>query len=234
MKEEKQVLIGVVRCKKDLDIILKEHWYRVPLGRCPVQKFAYLAFYDTSRLGKEGKAIQYYAKVKGVSEVRRVELLPSELEHPRAEEIYRVYQLGRIQRTLQRIENRSRRRISFGFATLQKLLSSEEISQLFDIPPLEDIMAKELERRKIMAYREYPLRLGRMHRYRLDFALIGAQKIAVECDNEKWHSRAAQRRKDRIRDNILRKKGWTVLRFGSQEVLKSVSACVDKIEEILE
>jgi len=229
------VLIGVVRRKKDLMIILKEHYYRIPLRRCPVQRFGYLAFYEVSLLGEEGKAINYYARLKTESKARRIELLPDEPEHPRAEEIYRVHHLGRIQRTPKRIENRSRRRISFGFTTRERLLHSEEISQLFDIPPLEDIMAKELKRRKIQAYREYPLRLAKRHRYRLDFAIIGEKsKIAVECDNEKWHGRPSQKQKDRIRDRGLKRMGWAVLRFKGKEILKNVSGCVDQIEKVLE
>ena len=62
------MLIGVVRRKKDLEIILKKHLYRIPLKHCPVQKFDYIAFYGTSLLGKEGKAINYYARVKRVSD----------------------------------------------------------------------------------------------------------------------------------------------------------------------
>jgi len=228
------VLIGVVRRKKDLGIILKKHYYRIPLRHCPIQKFDYIAFYETSRLGEEGKAINYYARLKTKSEAKRVELLPDEPEHPRAEETYRVYHLGKIQRTQKRIENRSRRRISFGFTTWEKLLHSEEISQLFDIPPLEDIMTKELKRRKINVYREYPLRLGR-NRYRLDFAIISQQnKIDVECDNEKWHLQPSQRQKDRIRDNALKRMGWIVLRFKGQKILKDVAGCVDRIEKALE
>ncbi|HCG76638.1 TPA: hypothetical protein DEW49_01850, partial [bacterium] len=231
---KERVLIGVVRRKKDLRIILKEHYYRIPLRRCPVQRFGYLAFYEVSRLGEEGKSINYYARLKTKSEVRRIELLPDEPEHPRAEEIYHVYHLGRIQRTPKRIENRSRRRVSFGFTTREKLLHSEEISQLFDIPPLEDIMAKELKRQKIQAYREYPLRLAKTYRYRLDFAIIYQKsKIAVECDNEKWHGRPSQKQKDRIRDNTLRRMGWTVLRFKGKEILKNVSGCVDRVEKAL-
>jgi len=234
MKPErnKQVLIGVVRRKKDLNLILKKQWYRIPLRRCPVQEFSYIAFYETSRLGKEGKAINYYAHLKTKSETKRIKLLPDEPEHPRAEEIYRVYYLRKIYRTPKRIENRSRRRISFGFTTKEKLLHSAEISQLFAIPLLEDIMAKELEKRKIKAYREYPLKLDEKHRYRLDFAILTKQnKIAVECDNEKWHSQAAQRRKDKIRDGALRKAGWQVLRFKDQEILQNISACGNRIEE---
>ncbi|MCK4244202.1 MAG: DUF559 domain-containing protein [Candidatus Omnitrophica bacterium] len=224
----------MVRRKKDLRIILKKHCYRIPLKRCPVQRFAYLAFYEVSRLGEEGKAINYYARLKTESEAKRIELLPDEPEHPRAEEIYRVYHLGKIQRTSKRIKNHSRRRISFGFTTREKLLHSEEISQLFNIPPLEDIMAKELKRRKIKVYREYPLRLAKIRRYRLDFAIIDQKsKIAVECDNEKWHLRPSQKQKDRIRDSTLKRMGWIVLRFRGKEILKNVSGCVDRIEKAL-
>lgn len=54
-------------------------------------------------------------------------------------------------------------------------------------------------------------------RYRLDFAFFCQEgKIDVECDNQKWHDRPAQKARDKERNHYLKDHGWTVLRFFRQ------------------
>lgn len=117
--------------------------------------------------------------------------------------------------------------MNFGFTTLTKLFKSREISELFDIKPLEVIMEKLLKRNKIKAINEYSLMEDRHCRYRLDFAVFcGKGKIDVECDNEKWHRLPSQRIKDRRRDLYLRRHGWTVLRFEGKKIMNNPSYCI--------
>ena len=136
--------------------------------------------------------------------------------------------MGPPKKTHRRIENRSRRRISFGFTTLKKLLKATEISHLFGISPIEEIMRKALRRKRIPASHEYCVMHRRRCRYRLDFAIFCQKgKIAVECDSEKWHLQRAQRIKDKRRDRWLKNYGWTVLRFPGDDIREDLEGCVE-------
>ena len=52
-KSEKLVLVEVVNRKKDLEIALKEHWYRIPLKHLPKRKAKYLALHQTPERSEE-------------------------------------------------------------------------------------------------------------------------------------------------------------------------------------
>ena len=210
-RTEKLVLVGVVNRGKDLKILLEKRWYRIPLRHAPSKRPDFIAFYQTRAFGRKGGAVQYYAPVRKFSVTTRKRLLPDEKNHPRAGDGYYRADLGRVRKTPRRIENRSRRRISFGFTTLGKLLKAAEISRLFDISPIEEIMRRALIRKQIPASHEYCVIYRKRCRYRLDFAIFCRKgKIAVECDSEKWHLQKKQRAKDRARDRWLKKRGWTI------------------------
>lgn len=229
----KVVLVGVVNRKKDLKIILNEKWYRIPVKYAPKKKAKFLAIYQTKIFGEEGKAINYYADIKSWSIFPRKELLPDEKEHPKAEQLYYKIQLGPIKKLPKRIKNTSRRRISFGFTTIEKLLKSKEVSQLFDIPPIELIMGKILKKNNIKAIKEYLFAKNRK-RYFLDFAIFCKKgKIDLECDNEKWHSLSIQRKKDKERDVYLKKCGWIVLRFPGKEIITNPANCVKTLKKTI-
>lgn len=98
-------------------------------------------------------------------------------------------------------------------------------------------------------------------RYRLNYTNIPGKpdiafpgrKIAVFCDSEFWHGYrwAENQRKilsnrdywipkiernisrDREINRLLRKQGWTVLRFWGREILMNPSKCADRVEKTL-
>ena len=229
------VLVGVVNRQKDLEIAKKRHWYRIPLRHAPKRVPGYLAFYQTLAFVKDGKAIRYYAPVRSYSVVKRFKLLPDEKEHPRAREYYYKFRLSKLRRTRRVIHNDSRRRISFGFTSLAKLRKSERICQLFDIVPLEDIVRQALQERGIKAVHEHCVMERRHCRYRLDFVIFCKRgKIALECDNEKWHSTPQRRLMDRERDRYLRRHRWIVLRLSGREIQSDLDGCLQKIEKAID
>lgn len=229
------VLVGVVNRPKDLKIILNRHWYRIPMKYTPKRRPGYLAFYQTHVFGKEGKAIRYYAPVKSCSIARRLKLLPEEKDHPRAGEYYHKFNLGKVKQPDHIIRNNSRRRISFGFTTLTKLQQSEQICQLFDIIPLEDIMRQTLKKKGIEAVQEYCLMENGRCRYRLDFAIFCRHgKIALECDNEKWHSTPARRLTDSQRDRYLASRGWVVIRLPGKQIQRDIGPGLKGIEKTID
>lgn len=232
MKEKNRVLIGVVNRKKDLDIALTRQWYRIPADRAPVQSASYLALYQTSVFGTQGKRINYYAKIRRYENVRRKALLPEEKGHPRYNRTYVKLTLGPLHRLGRPILNRGRIRITFGFTSISRLKRSDDIHQLFGIRPVELIMDNILERNGIPAFREYCVMERKRCRYRLDFALFCEKgRIDIECDNEKSHSAPSQVKKDRKRDRYLRKRGWTVLRFPGTRVVHEPEECIETVRK---
>jgi very-short-patch-repair endonuclease len=69
-------------------------------------------------------------------------------------------------------------------------------------------------------------------RYDLDLALP-ARKVAIEADGRYWHSTAQQRERDARRDAMLRAAGWTVLRFGENEINADAAACAASVARVL-
>lgn len=69
---------------------------------------------------------------------------------------------------------------------------------------------------------QYPMRYG--HIIDIAFPKI---KLAIEADGEPWHSPE----KDAVKNYVLKKHGWTVLRFKGNDILTDIAACIAKIKE---
>ncbi len=227
----KTVLAGILKNRKDLALLLKKHWYRIPLEYAPTRKFQYLAFYQPILFGKQGKVIRYYGKVLGYKIVLRREILPDEPKHPRATEKYLRFRIGKIKSLARPIRNTSPRRMSFGFFDLKTLLVSKNILELYKVAPTEEIIGKALKKAGISVKSQYRISV-RGKRYRLDFAVFCRKgKIAVECDNRKAHSGKRRLAKDRIKDAFLRRNGWKVIRLSEKDILSDLDKCISRIKK---
>jgi very-short-patch-repair endonuclease len=234
MLEHKKVLVAIINNRRDLKIAQEKHWYRIPVKSAPKRwKSDYLAFYQTKVFGKEKWAINYYAEIKGFEKLKRIELLPGEKNHPRALEDYYKIEISELKSLPKPIISRRWRRITFICTSLSRLKKAEEINDLFMESPLEEKVWYELKRKKIEAERQYLIGEGKV-RYYLDFAIFCQKgKIDVECNGDFWHSQKRQIFKDNQRDNFLTSQGWSVLRFGSKEINKSLQACLELIKKIV-
>jgi len=63
----------------------------------------------------------------------------------------------------------------------------------------------------------------------LDYAIVD-EKIAIECDGEYWHK---DKEKERLRDEFLEVRGWTVLHFTGSRIRTDVSGCLDEVQRLL-
>jgi hypothetical protein len=241
--KDKIVLVGVVKGKRDLNILLKENWYRIPVRYAPKRRFDYLAFYQpTSFFGRRGKRIQYYAPVLDYKVIKRSDLLPEELEHPRAKDYYLKIQVGKAKKLARPIRNIIPRRISFGFTTLSHLLKSKDILQLYNVTPTEPMVEDGLKEAKIRTIPQYYVKpphqifgsggKGKRKRFFLDFAIFCQKgKVAIECDNKKVHSLPSQKKKDKIKNAFLRKYGWTVIRLPEDDIVSDLPGCIKRIKK---
>jgi very-short-patch-repair endonuclease len=57
--------------------------------------------------------------------------------------------------------------------------------------------------------------------------------VAIECDGAAYHSSAAQKARDRRRQNELESLGWTVLRFSGSVINSDIDLCEPLIRQVL-
>ncbi len=230
-KADKTVLVGVIKDKRDLRTLLTKRWYRIPVSHAPRRKFKYLAFYQPAGFTRQGKRIFYYARVLKQRMARRKDWLPDEPEHSRANDCYFLFRTGKVRKLSRPIRNVAPRRVSFGFTTLERLLKSKNILELYNVVPTEQIMVSALRRAGLETSAQHYVSDGKK-RYYVDFALFcrnGA--IAIECDNKKAHSGARQKNRDKLKNRALRRLGWTVIRLPEKAVILDVKDCIRKIRK---
>jgi len=232
-----EVLIAIVNNLEDMRLAREAGWYRIPVvsahkwlgDRWPPR---WLAFYQTKVFGLEAHAVNYYAVVRDIRNVSRMDLFPdTPRNHPKANRHYYQLLLGDLQTLPRPIISRRLRRIVFILTTFAKFEAAVEINDLWDESPLEDRLWAILKRAQIRAERQYPVVIeGRT--YFLDFAIFCNQgKIDVETDGDTWHIGPESALVDRQRDNDLASRGWRVLRFNTTEIReRPVDYCVSKIE----
>ncbi|WP_119072556.1 hypothetical protein [Aggregatilinea lenta] len=132
MYPEDRVLVGVIKRKRDLDLLQQQHWYRVPQGRAPKGIYAeYVAFFLSRAFKDLNGGIHYYARRTGVELARRRDLLPDEASHPRADAVYYKLQLAEIRRKDPPVLNEKSRAISFVYTTWDRFSAARVIDDLY-------------------------------------------------------------------------------------------------------
>lgn len=231
LRQKKIVLVCVLKSKRDLRILLKENWYRIPVAFLPRRKFAYLAFYQPAEFGRFGKRIQYYARALSSRTVKRIELLPKERSHPCAHDDYLKIELAWVKRLAHPIKNIIPRRVSFGFTSLKSLLKAGDILELYGVAPTEQIVERGLHRLGIKTEKELTISKDGK-RYRLDLAVFCRNgRIAIECDNRKAHS-GAQLEKDKLKDKFLKRNGWQLVRLTESDITERLDYCLGQVEKV--
>jgi very-short-patch-repair endonuclease len=235
-----EVLVAIVNNPEDMRLAREAGWYRIPVASARkwlVDRWRphRLAFYQTKVFDSEAYAINYYAVVRSIRTVSRMDLFPdTPRDHPKANRRYYQLLLGELRSLPQPIISRRLRRIVFIPTTFEKFNSAVEINDLWDESPLEDRLWAIFERAQIRAERQYPVEIGD-HIYFLDFAIFCNQgKINVETDGDTWHIGTEPALVDRQRDNNLASRGWRVLRFNTTEIHEHpVAYCVSKVMDTI-
>ena len=157
MYPEDRVLVAFVPSLKDFELVRSQRWYRIPKRHVPKGLFAeYLAFYFGRQFGPEKWAIYYYARNLGHELVTRADLLPDQLNHPRADELYYKVQLGPLISRNHPIVSLRWRRITFIHTTWDRFMDAREINDLFvEGGQYVDRLYATLKERGIHAERNY-------------------------------------------------------------------------------
>lgn len=232
------VLVSVLKSPSDLRILLEEKWYRIPRAFLPKRKFTHVALYQPqTAFGRRGKCIRYYARVTKKEVKKRIDLLPNERAHPRAQDEYLKCSFRTVKELAKPIRNIIPRRVSFGFTTLNTLRSARDILQLYGVPPTEQLVLQRLKQLNIPFTSQYRVNatshfsLSSLSHYRLDLAVFCRRgNIAVECDNRKAHASKTQRQKDRQKDSALCRLGWRVIRLTEADIVERLDGCISQIQ----
>jgi hypothetical protein len=141
-----RVLVAVVNNARDFEIAQREGWYRIPVKRAPSQVGAdYLAFYLTGRFDPELRhRVTYYAPIRAYRLARRVDLLPHEADHPRAQDRYFKIEIGPLRKLETPVISDKMRRITFISTSLEQLLRAREIRELWHKPSYRETLWQAL------------------------------------------------------------------------------------------
>lgn len=236
MKRDNEIaLVAIVPRKKDWKILGEKHWYRIPVKSAPdiATQLKYLAFYQPKIFGDEKWSVNYYAEVKELEIVKRIDLLPDEPKHIRAIKDYYKFTIEELKKLPHFIPSKKWRRIVFIPTTLGKLMRAKEINDLYHTSPIEEKLYKTMKLYEVTPERQLFVKEGKT-RYCLDFGIFCKEgKIDIECDGEVYHSSKDSQKKDRMRNNELASSGWLVLRFTGTEINRDAKACVKQIKKAI-
>lgn len=170
MYSEDRVLVAIMNNRRDFEQTRDWGWYRIPVKHAPSSTVEtdYLAFYFTKAFGDERWAIHWYAPVRGHELVKRRDLLPDELDHPRADQLYYKLQLGPLERLEPPIISLRWRRITFIETTWDRFQVAQEINDLYVSGA--DGLFVTLKEEGMQPEREYPLKEAGVE-YVIDLAI---------------------------------------------------------------
>ena len=234
-----EVLVAILNNSRDLELARDAHWYRIPSSA--VEKWLarrwpprWLAFYQTKVFGAEAFAVNYYARVLEIRQATRRDLFPHEGHGPKSGQQYFQIFHSPLEKLQTPIPSRRWRRIVFIPTTWPKLKRADEINDLYDESPLEDMLWSELKRLDLQAERQEFI-TANGNDYALDFAFYCEKgKLDVETDGDTWHSDPERIPLDNRRDNDLETGGWKLLRFSSLQLREEMGAyCVPAIVDNL-
>ena len=230
MSENRDLLVGVLPRKRDLDILLRDGWYRIPTDvKLPAGwPPKWVAFYEGKPI-RPDIGILRYARVEGIEQRTREELFPGELAGSRRGRNYHVLRLGPIQERAAPVRFLRPRRFAFISTSMERFETADTVNDLYADSPLEDRLWTAFKESGILAERQWE-HLAGGHRYYLDFALFCHQgKIDVEADGDTYHITREKAPLDNERNNELAEYGWKVLRFDTDAIQNRVRECVDRV-----
>lgn len=92
----------------------------------------------------------------------------------------------------------------------------------------EQLLIDEFKKRKLSFEENWPLK----NSFILDIAFPDI-KLDVECDGEAFHGFPFGTERDYVRNKILERRGWKVIRFWSKDIASNVEKVVDEVEQFI-
>lgn len=228
---KQDVLVALLPNPRDLEFAEHRGWYRVRPGdmlnriKGGLQQFTHLAFYQPDSFKSERRCVRRFARIVDISNARRVDLLPEQPDHPRANELYVRFNLGEIQILPHPIISARGRRILFIPSNWERIAAADDINDLFVGSPIEDSLYRRLRNHGLLPEREFFLDLtdpnnpNQSVHYCFDMAIFCRDRtLDIECDGDMWHTRPDRIQSDNDRDNLVQANRWHVLRFNTAQI----------------
>lgn len=237
-KEPNTVLLAIINDKKDYARLHHERWYRIPVDKAPPiirnRQAKIIAFYPTSKFGKDKWKIRHYGIIEQMTEVGRRDLFPDEpTNHPKANRRYFKIQLEKLLELPQPITSRKGHRITFVPTSERRFFNYTDINFLFNCSSLEDRLFITLTEANIPTERQWVVTM-KQATYILDFAIFcKSRPIDVECDGDAWHDTPDRVHYDKNRNNELESHGWSVLRFTQGDIEKKMEKTVSVLYDTI-
>ncbi|NJP11961.1 MAG: hypothetical protein HC866_22880 [Leptolyngbyaceae cyanobacterium RU_5_1] len=133
-----EVLVAIMNSRADMEIVRKQHWYRIPIEQVEKLKHRdrwhpkWLAFYQTKIFDHEAHAVNYYADVRAIHDVYRWELFPEQPSDAKSQQRYCKLELSSLKRLPNPIISKRLRRIAFIPTTWETLMQAKDMSDLWD------------------------------------------------------------------------------------------------------
>ncbi|MBI5934715.1 MAG: DUF559 domain-containing protein [Chloroflexi bacterium] len=237
----KKLLVAILPGTSSLDILKTEGWYHIPVDTAPHKRWPpkTMAFYQGKVFGKEeAYKIRYFGDVKDIDIVPRKILFPNDEENQhKAEKLYYRIQLHELKMRYVPIVSYRPRRLVFIPTTEEKFNQAEQINDLFDGSPLEDLLWKGFKAIQVLAERQWKIVVQKKNYY-LDFAVFCKNgKLAVETDGYTYHyDDRNQIDYDTWRQNDIDLDGWRFLHYTSKQVkdnwipyLKQIQTAIEQL-----
>ncbi|MEZ4870400.1 MAG: hypothetical protein R3C14_54220 [Caldilineaceae bacterium] len=213
------VLVAVVNNVEDLHRAASEGWYRVPQRTAPRRIGAdYLAFYQTGvfKAQEEAQSVTYFAATRRYRLLTRQELVPSEPDHPRAQDYYYRIDIAPLQRLAQPIPAGKFRRVTFIHTTVERLLTATTVTDLFRPADPFEMLWQALREHRLR-----PLKNRILGEQPVDITLRArGGYLGIQCQEEtEIHDAALGMLPDR----------WSLLAFSSQRIEQDLPGCLRQI-----
>jgi very-short-patch-repair endonuclease len=93
---------------------------------------------------------------------------------------------------------------------------------------IEQIFREEMQKRGMRLGVDFVVQYPLKFSFIIDIAFPD-NKLAIELDGNYWHSLNKNRQRDHMKDNILTKEGWKIIRISEDEIKNHIEYCVDFI-----
>jgi len=149
-------------------------------------------------------------------------------------------QFGKTWEEIYGKERAFKRKEEFANRFREMILKRLESKQFFSDTKIERTIKQELRNMQAKFKNQY-----RIQRFVCDFA-IPSCKLIIECDGDFWHAnpniydrtnpsglhptQQKNLERDKNKNELLAKEGWTVLRFFESEINNNPQSCVERIE----
>lgn len=228
--------------KEDVRTAREQCWYRIPVKSAPEMvksgALTTLALYQTKAFGDDKYTVRWWGDVESISIKKRVELLPKEEAHPRAEEPYYMIQMQKpLQELPKPIVSTIPRRNPFILTTRERLLGAKDFNDLFCGSPLEERLWSAFRAAGIPVQREFMVSRTVSKKksfFYLDFALFCKDmNIAIECDGDTYHNAPEDIEYDKDRDVKIQNMRFVVYRFTTDKIINHFDETVQHIKQAI-